>query len=290
MNRTISVLLTASAMAAMASVPFAQTPATPAAPSTPTTPTARGAAPAGAQDPAAPAGRGARGAGRGQGGANAGAPGAAPARGGGGGGGASTFGTDANAELIFEEHWTRAPMAQPMTQANLGNQDLTLHLYGDTNGIRKTFHATEDYTYTGESRNNWMITVSDPKNYWDLTLPGKVMLRTRNTGFRLTHIVIKTADGKYYASEEGSGESLAWMNRDYILNDLHWRTLVMQDTLNNERRPAAPDRAVIVPTSVATPDLSKIDEIGFSDLMPGGFIPATTRINAWAVYGKKVPR
>jgi hypothetical protein len=64
----------------------------------------------------------------------------------------------------------------------------------------------------------------------------------------------------------------------------------MADTLNNARRPAAPDRAVIVATSVATPDLSKVDEIGFSDLMPGGFIPATTRVNSWAVYGKRVPR
>jgi hypothetical protein len=24
--------------------------------------------------------------------------------------------------------------------------------------------------------------------------------------------------------------------------------------------------------------------------MPGGFIPATTRLNSWAVYGKKVPQ
>jgi hypothetical protein len=230
----------------------------------------------------APAARGGRAGGRG-------AAEGAPARAG-GGGGASTFGTGENAELIFEEKWTRAPMAQPMTQVNLGNQNLKLHLYGDIGGIRKTFHEIEDYTYTGETRNNWMITVSDPANLYDLTLPGKVMLRTRNTGFRLTHIVIKTTDGRYFVSEEGSGESRAWMNRDYIMADLHWRSLTMVDTLNNARRPAAPDRAVIVAAGVATPDLSKVDEIGFTDLMPGGFIPATTRINAWAVYGKKVAR
>ena len=39
-----------------------------------------------------------------------------------------------------------------------------------------------------------MITVSDPASYWDLRLPGKVMLRTRNTGYRQTHIVIRTAE------------------------------------------------------------------------------------------------
>ena len=238
-------------------------------------------APGDGQAPAA--GRAGRAGGRG---GAAGAPGGA-AR---GGGGSSSFGTDQNAELLFEERWTRAPLTQPMTQENLGNQNLRLHLYGDIGGIRKTMHTTEDYTYTGETRNNWMITVSDPQNYFDLTLPGKVMLRTRNTGFRKTHVVIKTADGNYYVSEEGSGESRAWMNRDYILSDLHWRNLTMEDTLDNARRPPAPDRDVIVATSVATPDLSRIDEIGFTDLMPGGFIPATTRVNSWAVYGKKVPR
>src|SRR6188508_3037310 len=34
-------------------------------------------------------------------------------------------------KLIFHEAWTRAPMAQPITQANLGNQNLTLHIYGN---------------------------------------------------------------------------------------------------------------------------------------------------------------
>ena len=259
--------------------PAAGTPVAPQA-SAPTT----GQAPAAGARQGGGAGRAGRAGGRGD------AAGGGAARAGGGGGGTSSFGTGENAELIFEEKWTRAPMAQPMTQENLGNQNLKLHLYGDTGGIRKTFHEIEDYTYTGETRNNWMITVSDPTSYFDLTLPGKVMLRTRNTGFRLTHIVIKTADGNYFVSEEGSGESKAWMNRDYIMSDLHWRSLTMVDTLNNARRPAAPDRAVIVAAGVATPDLSKIDEIGFTDLMPGGFIPATTRINAWAVYGKKVPR
>lgn len=233
---------------------------------------------------------GAQGRGQGtQGGTPPGTAAPAPGRQGAGGG---SFGTAENAELIFEERWTRAPLAQPMKQENLGNQHLRLHLYGDVEGIRKTMHAVEDYTYTGETRNTWMITVSDPASYFDLRLPGKVMLRTRNTGFRLTHIVIRTSDGRFYVSEEGSGESSAWMNRDYILADLQWRNVTMDDrpTSVNPNRPADPKRHVIVATSRATPDLSKIDEIGFTDLLPGGFIPATTRINAWAVYGKKAAR
>jgi hypothetical protein len=209
-------------------------------------------------------------------------------------GGAPTGGGMGSAEiapLIFEEHWTRAPMAQPITQANLGNQDLTLHLYGDQQ-VRKTYHPTEDYTYSGETKTNWALTVSDTKNYWNLAGTGKMMLRTRNSGWRFTHIVIKTADGKYYASEEGSGESSSWMNVEYILGDLHWRSLLMTDTPTNASNQRKPDPSLvpIIPLAKATPDLTKVEEVGFSDLMPGGWIPATTRVNAFALYGKKVPR
>jgi hypothetical protein len=278
MRREITTLLTAFALSAATAAMLAQQTAGQTAPAAPA---ARGAAPQGgnAQAPA----EGARGARRG-GGAGGGAARA---------GGAPTFGTDESAPLLFEEKWTRAPMSQPMKLDSLGNKNLTLHLYGDTAGIRKTFHETEDYTYTGETRSNWMITVSDPTSYFDMRLPGKVMLRTRNTGFRQTHVAIRTADGNYYVSEEGSGESRAWMNRDYILQDLHWRSLTMEDTPSNAAsatRPKDPARHVIVAAGVATPDLSRVAEIGFTDLMPGGFIPSTTRVNAWAVYGKKVAR
>jgi hypothetical protein len=215
---------------------------------------------------------------------------AAPARGA-QGAGRGGFGSVEIAPLIFEEHWTRAPMTQPMNQSNLGNQDLTLHLYGDQQ-VRKATHPTEDYTYSGETKTNWALTVSDPKNYWDLSGSGKMMLRTRNTGYRFTHIVIKSADGKYYASEEGSGESSSWMNVEYILSDLHWRSLLMTDTPTNASNVRQPDPKLvpIIPQGKATPNLTKVEEVGFSDLMPGGWIPATTRVNAFALYGKKVPR
>jgi hypothetical protein len=214
-----------------------------------------------------------------------------PARGLGAGGPAG-MGTDEIAPLIFEEKWTRAPQAQPMTQANLGNQSLTLHLYGDMDGIRKTYHPIEDYTYTGETKTNWAITVSDAKNAWDLTGAAKIMLRTRNSGYRFTHVVIRTADGRYFVSEEGSGESSAWMNVDYVFSDLHWRSLLMTDTPTNASNKRAPDPKLvpIIPQARATPDLKRVDEVGFSDLMPGGWIPSTTRVNAFALYGKQVAR
>lgn len=196
------------------------------------------------------------------------------------------------ATLLFREAWTRAPMAQPMTQENLGNQHLRLHIYGNADEIRKTFHPDEDYTYTGETTTNWALTVSDPKVVWDLSGDGRVRFRTRNSGYRFLHVVIRTADGAYFVSEQGAGESTAWIDTDFILSNLTWRNLLMTDTPTNasNRRSPDPKRVPIIATSRATPDLTRVNEVGFSDLMAGGWIPATSRVQAFEVWGKAVPR
>src|SRR5579884_845723 len=140
-------------------------------------------------------GRGNRGANRGTG--NGGNNGVNPGFDTGGAG----IGSAEVAPLIFEEHWRDIPMSEPITPEHLSNPGLLLHIYGDSDHIRATQHPTEAYTYTGETITNWALTLSDPKFYYDLSGSGKVMLRTRNSGYRFTHVVIKTLDGKWYASE-----------------------------------------------------------------------------------------
>jgi hypothetical protein len=204
--------------------------------------------------------------------------------------GGAGIGSAEVAPLIFEEHWRDIPADEPITPAHLSNEGLLLHIYRDWGHIRATQHPTEAYTYTGETVTNWALTLSDPKFYYDLSGTGKIMLRTRNSGYRFTHVVIKTLDGKWYASEEGSPESTSWIEREY--SDLHWRILLMTDTPTNSsnRRKPDPKLVPIIPMGVGHPDLTKVDEVGFSDLMPGGWIPSTSRVNSWKVFGKKTPR
>lgn len=207
-------------------------------------------------------------------------------------GGTPIPGSNEPPKSIFREGWTRGPLAQPMTQENLGNQHLTLHIYGDATQIRKAMHPLDDYTYTGETTTHWALTVSDKANLWDVTGGGKLKVTTQNTGFRKLHVVIKTADGKYFASEEGAGESSVFIDTDLVFQDMHWRNLLMTDTPSNasNRRQPDPKRVPIIPTTKATPDLTQIDEVGFSDLMEGGWIPATSRVKAFELFGKIVPR
>lgn len=196
------------------------------------------------------------------------------------------------ASILFLEEWNSEPMAQPITADHLTNRDLTLRLYGDVNSIRKSAHPTENYIYTGEAVTNWGLTLGDPEATWNLSRNGMIMLKTRNSGFRRTHIMLKTADGSWYVSEEGNPESNFWIEREYILENLHWRNLMMIDQPTNasNRREPIEGRQPIIPTSVGTPDLTRVVEIGFTDLMPGGWIPASSRVKAWAVYGQRVPR
>ena len=67
---------------------------------------------------------------------------------------------------------------------------------------------------------------------------------------------------------------------------------MMTDTPTNasNRRQPDPKRVPIIPTSKATPDLTRVEEVGFSDLMPGGWIPSTSRVASFSVYGKPVAR
>ena len=57
----------------------------------------------------------------------------------------------------------------------------------------------------------------------------------------------------------------------------------------NRRQPNA-KRVPFIPMQRATPDLAKVEEVGFSDLMEGGWIPATSRVAFFELYGKSVPR
>ena len=67
---------------------------------------------------------------------------------------------------------------------------------------------------------------------------------------------------------------------------------MMTDTPSNasNRRQPNPKRVPIIATDRGTPDLTKVDEVGYTDLSEGGWIPSTSRIREWEVWGKVIPR
>lgn len=183
--------------------------------------------------------------------------------------------------LFFREDWKEIPAATPVTQKHVANPDLILGLYGPgCDSIKKSHHDTpvDDpyYIWSGLCLGNWAVTLKHSKSFVDLTGYAKIMWRSKQAGVRCLHIVLKLADGTWLVSSQGDCISKDWRITEFNLMDLSWYTLNI--------------KTVIEIKPVKDPDLSKVDEIGFTDLMIGGASDACSRLDWIEVYGKPVPR
>jgi hypothetical protein len=183
--------------------------------------------------------------------------------------------------LFFREDWKEIPAATPVTQAHVVNKDLILGLYGPgCDSIKKSHHdAPADdpyYIWSGTCIGNWAVTLKNTKSYVDLSSYGKIMWRSKQSGIRCLHVVLKLADGTWLVGSQGDCLSKDWRITEFNIADIEWYSLNIKSVI--EGRP------------VPDPDLSKVDEIGFTDLMTGGGSDACSRLDWIEVYGKPVKR
>jgi len=183
--------------------------------------------------------------------------------------------------LFFREDWKEIPAATPVTQQHVVNKDLVLGLYGPgCDSIKKSHHDTpvDDpyYIWSGLSQGNWAVTLKHSRSFVDLTGYAKILWRSKQIGLRCLHLVLKLADGNWLVSSEGDCLSKDWKITEFNIMDLNWYTLNIS--------------SVIEVKPVKDPDLSRVDEIGFTDLMTGGASDACSRLDWIEVFGKPVPR
>jgi hypothetical protein len=110
----------------------------------------------------------------------------------------------------------------------------------------------------------------------DLTGLAKIRWRSKQAGFRLLRIILKSANGQWLVSDQYDAASSDWRVREFNMADIRWRRLDIKTMVEGEW--------------VNTPDLSRIEEVGFTDLMPGGKSAACSRLDWIEVYGKPVQR
>ena len=197
--------------------------------------------------------------------------------------------------LILSEGWQQIPadVEHPVNQGAVTNPNLELKLYGPdgvggTNpdhGIWIVWHeqpiSEPLHLWTGLCRANFAAALRDKYNYMDLR--GNAMLRWEVfvKGYHLLRPIIKLADGTWLVGDHTDGVSADWHPSEISLADLRWRTLDINKVVEG------PDGKW-----VDNPDLSKVDEIGFTDLMagsghgPGGW----SDVGKIEVFGKLVPR
>jgi len=190
--------------------------------------------------------------------------------------------------LFFRETFDAdIPNETPITQRSITNPNVILSTWGPGKaGIRRSHHTfpSDDpkYTFSGPAKGNWAVTLRHKDSYVDLRTVAKIKWRANNSGLRALHIIIKTADGKWYISEQADGPMTDWREREFTPRELTWLTL---------------DINAVVETGPAyNLDLSKVDEIGYTDLMTGGDVAdapsgaAASRVDWIEVWGFPLSR
>lgn len=219
-----------------------------------------------------PAPQGARGAGRGGGGQGA--------------RGAGRGGTQARVPLFFREEWKNdtgeyEPKVGPDFVAN---PNLEVKVYGPSGKEILIAGAANNesnpvHPWTGMCTTPCGLTLRDKNRFVDLTGLSRIKWVTKMSGFHQVRPLLKLADGTMLVGDFADGSPADWQEREFTLSTVKW---IRMD----------PERAVTTGSIVANPDLSKVDEVGFVDLMPG----SGHGQGGWAdvakfeVYGRPVPR
>ncbi len=137
--------------------------------------------------------------------------------------------------------------------------------------------------WTGVCQTPIAVTLRDRNSFVDLTGLARVKWVTRVSGFHEVRPVVKLADGNWFVGDYGEGapsaNSTLFLESEFAVSSVRWLPL---------------DISRIVTTGQAwvTPDLGKVDEIGFADLLPGsghgwgGFV----NVGRIEVYGSPVAR
>ena len=194
--------------------------------------------------------------------------------------------------LFFGESWQQLKTAPddhgawPAAQGGVANPNLQLTLHGTSGkqiqlvAVRGSADVYPVNLWTGTTTSPSGASLRDRTNFVDLTDPfAKIRWTVRTSGFHQVRPIVKLADGTWLVGDRTSGPSADFNVDDISIADVRWMKL---------------DIARVVTTGnwIDHPDLSKVDEVGFADLMPGsGHGPGGyVNVARIEVYGRPVKR
>jgi len=188
--------------------------------------------------------------------------------------------------LFFKEEWKQNDKndEHPATAASVGNPNLQMTLHGPGQDIQLTGRAGDDnnpiHLWTGTSTSPIAVSLREQSNYADLTGLARIRWNTKMSGFHQIRPIVKLADGTWLIGDQADGNSTRdWLVSEITPSDLRWLKLDIT-------------RVVTTGNFVEKVDLSRVDEIGFADLMPGsGHGPGGwVDVAQFEVYARPVPR
>lgn len=200
-----------------------------------------------------------------------------------------------NPVLVMKESFQREASATgqtPVTPANVTSANLELKAYGkDAKNLTISGAATGNTPinlWTGMSTEPIAVLLRDKNNYLDLSGLAKIRWTTRASAFHLVRPVVKLADGTLLVGEHADGNTTTFLESEFALYGMRWVKLDPERVVTTGVYGPVGDAA----SWIEHPDLSKVDEIGFADLMPGTGHGSGGWVNVGGieVYGQLVPR
>lgn len=185
--------------------------------------------------------------------------------------------------LLFREDFKETPAEIPVSQSHIANPDVIFSTYGPAqDSLKKSNHEKplDDpfYVWSGLCLDTWAVSFKLKDAYADLSSFAKIKWRTKQAGFHTLRIILKLSDGRWVVSDLFDGPSKDWRVREFNISDINWWLLDIKKV--KELKPIAIDQI----------DLSKVDEIGCTDLMKGGGSNACSRLDWIEVYANPVSR
>ena len=202
--------------------------------------------------------------------------------------------------LLFREVWQQPPHTgalndqnRRITQQALTNPDLQLHLYGtDVSDVQVALHHGLHDLWTGFTTSPVAVTLSDRRGYLDLTGLARMRWLARTEDLHVLHPVVKLADGTLLAGSQTFQSPQRPMDGKNGANAYSGDFVVADITFDDQRWFKLDPVRIVTTREVANPDLSRVAEIGFVDLMPGGGhgFAGCSNVSWIEVYAQAHPR
>jgi hypothetical protein len=177
----------------------------------------------------------------------------------------------------------------PFVQANVVDPNVELKQYGAAKEVLTNAGNPAQFipfsAWTGVASGPFALTFRHKASLLDLSGGAKIRWATKTSGFHVVRPVVKLEDGSMFVGDHAS-ESVAMMIvSEFPVATVRWVKLdpARVVTLGSP----GPNNQIWT-----TPDLTKVDEIGFADLMPGSGhgTGGWVHVGAIEVYGKTAPR
>ena len=205
-------------------------------------------------------------------------------------------------ELLFRmtlENDTRLPLSQD----TVTTPNVDLQLYGDGKDILVAVGQGPNAprTFDGLCDRPCGFTLRDRNNYFDLRGRANIKFATLVSGFHRLRPLIRLADGTLLIGDQAEGSMGDWHQYEISFREVRWLKL-------------DPQRGVTLGWTndltlggmwIENPDLSKVDEVGYFDILPGSGVRVEGRpvekmppppaggwiaVSSFELWGKPAPR